>query len=199
MLWNSIPAQLAKENKKFVYGLIKEGSRAKEYELALLWLTDCGLVHKVHRVTAPRIPLKAYEDFKAFKLFLVDIGLLSCMVRLNQGTLLDGNDLFQEFKGALTEQYVLQQMKTLKGLETYYWTNDRGGAEIDFVVDNGSDVIPIEVKAETNLKAKSLKTYYENFRPELSIRASMADYKKEDWLLNLPLYAIEKAGKIRTF
>ena len=197
MLWNSIPAQLAKENKKFVYGLIKEGSRAKEYELALLWLTDCGLLHKVNRVTAPRIPLKAYEDLKAFKLFLVDIGLLSCMVRLNQGTLLDGNDLFKEFKGALTEQYVLQQMKTLKGLETYYWTNDRGNAEIDFVVDNGSGVIPIEVKSETNLKAKSLKTYYERFQPELSIRVSMADYKKEDWLLNLPLYAIEQAGKIR--
>ncbi|WP_434511193.1 ATP-binding protein [Desulfitobacterium sp. AusDCA] len=193
LLWNTIPTQLTKENKKFIYGLIKEGARAKEYELALLWLSDCGLVHKVHRVNVPNIPLKAYEDLKGFKLFLLDVGLLSCMVRLNQSTLLDGNELFKEFKGALTEQYVLQQLKTIKGLETYYWTNDRGSAEIDFVVDNGSIIIPIEVKAEANLKAKSLKTYHEKFQPKLSIRTSMADYKKEDWLLNLPLYAINVA------
>ena len=120
MLWNSIAAQLAKENKKFIYGLIKEGARAKEFELALLWLTDCGLVHKIHRVSAPNLPLKAYEDLKAFKLFLVDIGLLSCMVGLQQKVLLDGNELFKEFKGALTEQYVLQQLKTIKGLNVYY-------------------------------------------------------------------------------
>lgn len=195
-LWSSIPAQLAKENKKYIYGLLKEGARAKEYELAMLWLTDCGLVHKVHRVTAPSIPLRAYEDIKAFKLFLLDVGLLSCQVRLSQSTLLDGNELFREFKGALTEQYVLQQLKTIKGLETYYWTNERGNAEIDFVVDNGREIIPIEVKAEANLKAKSLKTYYEKFRPKLSIRTSMADYKKEDWLLNLPLYAVKEVGRI---
>lgn len=191
MLWNSIPSQLTKENKKFVYGLIKEGSRAKEYELAMLWLTDCGLVHKVHRVTAPSLPLKAYEDLKAFKLFLVDVGLLSCMVRLRQDTLLDGNELFKEFKGALTEQYVLQQLKTLRNIEPYYWANDRGNAEIDFVVDTSEDIIPIEVKAEVNLQAKSLKTYRDKFRPKISIRTSMADYKKEDWLVNLPLYAVE--------
>jgi len=194
MLWNSIPTQLAKENRKFIYGLIKEGARAKEYELAVLWLADCGLIHKVHRVTSPHLPLKAYEDFKAFKLFLLDVGLLSCMARLRQDTLIDGNELFREFKGALTEQYVLQQLKTLKGIETYYWTNDRGNAEIDFVIDNGSDVIPIEVKAEVNLQAKSLKTYREKFQPKLSIRTSMADYKDEGWLLNLPLWAIEKVN-----
>lgn len=191
MLWNSIPAQLAKENKKFIYGLIKEGARAKEYELAMLWLTDCGLVHKVHRVTTPSLPLKAYEDLKAFKLFLVDVGLLSCMVGLRQDVLLDGNELFKEFKGALTEQYVLQQLKTTKGLNIYYWTADRGTAEVDFVIDNGSDVIPVEVKAEVNLQAKSLKVYRDKFQPKLSIRTSMADYKREDWLLNLPLWAIE--------
>lgn len=190
MLWNSIPAQLAKENKKFIYGLIKEGARAKEYELAMLWLTDCGLVHKVHRVTTPSLPLKAYEDLKAFKLFLVDVGLLSCMVGLRQDVLLDGNELFKEFKGALTEQYVLQQLKTIKGLNIYYWTADRGTAEVDFVIDNGSDVIPVEVKAEANLQAKSLKVYRDKFQPKLSIRTSMADYKKEDWLLNLPLWAV---------
>ncbi|MGI5880280.1 MAG: ATP-binding protein [Syntrophomonadaceae bacterium] len=190
MLWNSIPAQLTKENRKFIYGLIKEGARAKEYELALLWLADCGLVHKVHRVTTPNLPLKAYEDLKSFKLFMVDVGLLSCMVRLRQDTLLDGNELFKEFKGALTEQYVLQQLKTLKGIEAYYWTNDRGTAEVDFIIDNGREVIPIEVKAETNLQAKSLKVYREKYNPQLSIRTSMADYKKEDWLLNMPLYGI---------
>lgn len=190
MLWNSIPAQLTKENKKFIYGLIKNGARAKEYELALLWLSDCGLVHKVHRVTAPNLPLKAYEDLKSFKLFLVDVGLLSCMTRLRADTLLDGNKMFREFKGALTEQYVLQQLKTLKNMETYYWTNDRGNAEVDFLIDNGSDIIPLEVKAEVNLQAKSLKAYRDKFNPTISVRTSMADYKKEDWLVNLPLYAI---------
>ncbi|WP_373129333.1 ATP-binding protein [Dielma fastidiosa] len=192
ILWNSIAAQLAKENKKFIYGLIKEGARAKEFELALLWLTDCGLVHKVHRVSAPNLPLKAYEDLKAFKLFLVDIGLLSCMVGLQQKVLLDGNELFKEFKGALTEQYVLQQLKTIKGLNVYYWTAERGSAEVDFIIDNGSNVIPIEVKAEQNLKAKSLKVYQEKYQPKIAVRTSMADYKKEERLLNLPLWAISK-------
>ncbi|MDR1156963.1 MAG: ATP-binding protein [Oscillospiraceae bacterium] len=191
MLWSSIPAQLTRENKKFMYGLVKEGARAKEYELALLWLTDCGLVHKVHRVTAPHLPLKAYEDLKAFKLFLVDVGLLSCLVGLRQGVLLDGNKLFREFKGALTEQYVLQQLKTLKGIQTHYWTAEHGTAEVDFVVDTGSVIIPIEVKAEVNLQAKSLKAYREKFNPTVSIRTSMADYKQDDWLLNLPLWAVE--------
>lgn len=196
MLWNSIPAQLTKENKKFIYGLIKEGARAKEYELALLWLTDCGLVHKVHRVTAPNLPLKAYEDLKAFKLFFVDVGLLSCLVGLRQGALLDGNELFKEFKGALTEQYVLQELTTLKGVHTYYWTADRGTAEVDFVIDNGADVFPVEVKAEINLQAKSLKVYREKFHPEKTIRTSMTDYKDEGWLLNLPLWAVENIEKL---
>ena len=191
MLWNNIPAQLTKENKKFIYGLIKEGARAKEYELAMLWLTDCGLVHKVHRVTTPNIPLKAYEDLKAFKLFLLDVGLLSCMVRLRQDTLLDGNDLFVEFKGALTEQYVLQQFITLKNIMTYYWTNDRNSAEVDFTIDNGADIIPVEDKSEINLQAKSLKTYRDKYNPRISVRTSMADYKDEGWLINLPLWAIE--------
>lgn len=191
MLWNSIPSQLARENKKFIYGLVREGGRAREYETAIMWLSDCGLVHKVSRVNAAGIPLKAYEDLKAFKLFIVDVGLLGCMTGLRQRTLLDGDDLFAEFKGALTEQYVCQQLKTIEDLGVYYYTNDRGSCEIDFVVDTGEQIVPIEVKAETNLRAKSLKTYRERFEPELSVRTSMADYKKEDWLLNLPLYAIE--------
>ena len=197
MLWNSIPAQLTKENKKFIYGLIKDGARAKDYEMSMLWLTDCGLVHKVQRVTKPNLPLKAYEDLKAFKLFLVDVGLLSCLVRLGQTVLLDGNRLFNEFKGALTEQYVLQQLKTVQELGTYYWTNDRGSAEIDFLLDTGTEVIPVEVKAEKNLKAKSLKTYCEKFKPKTAIRTSMSDYKKEDWLTNIPLWAIEIIAKVR--
>jgi hypothetical protein len=191
MLWNSIPSQLARENKKFIYGLVREGGRAREYETAIMWLSDCGLVHKVSRVNAAGIPLKAYEDLKAFKLFIVDVGLLGCMTGLRQRTLLDGDDLFVEFKGALTEQYVCQQLKTIEDLGIYYYTNDRGSCEIDFVVDTGEQIVPIEVKAETNLRAKSLKTYRERFEPELSVRTSMADYKKEDWLLNLPLYVIE--------
>ena len=196
MLWNSIPSQLAKENKKFIYGLVREGGRAKEYEAALMWLSDCGLVHKVSRVNMPGIPLKVYEDLKAFKLFIVDVGLLGCMTGLMQQTLLDGNDLFQEFKGALTEQYVCQQLKTCENLGIYYYTNDRGSCEVDFVIDTGIEVVPVEVKAEVNLRAKSLKMYHEKFAPEISIRTSMADYKKEDWLVNLPLYAVEELGKI---
>ena len=158
--------------------------------MAMLWLTDCGLVHKVQRVTAPSLPLKAYEDLKAFKLFMLDVGLLACMVRLNQTVLLNGNELFKEFKGALTEQYVLQQLKTIAEIETYYWTNDRGSAELDFVIDTGKEIVPIEVKSETNLKAKSLRIYFDKFHPKLSIRTAMTAYKREEWLLNLPLWAI---------
>lgn len=192
MIWNSIPSQLAKENKKFIYGLVREGGRAKEYETAIMWLCDCGLVHRVSRVNAAGIPLKAYENLKAFKLFIVDVGLLGCMTGLRQLTLLDVNDLFTEFKGALTEQYVCQQLKTINDLNVYYYTNDRGSCEVDFIIDNGEQIVPVEVKAEVNLKAKSLKTYREKFNPEISVRTSMADYKKEEGLVNLPLYAVEK-------
>ena len=196
MLWNSIPSQLAKENKKFLYGLVREGARAKEYETAIMWLSDCGLVYKVSRVNQAGMPLKAYEDLKAFKLFMVDVGLLGCMTGLRQRTLLDGNDLFTEFKGALTEQYVCQQLKTIEDLGIYYYTNDRGSCEVDFVVDTGERIVPVEVKAEVNLRAKSLKTYQERFSPEISVRTSMADFKKEAWLVNLPLYGIEQLAKL---
>lgn len=192
MIWNSIPSQLAKENKKFIYGLVKEGGRAKDYETAIMWLTDCGLVHKVSRVNAPKLPLKAYEDLKAFKLFIVDVGLLGCMTGLGQRILLEGNDLFMEFKGALTEQYVMQQLAAQADLNLYYYTNDRGSCEIDFLIDNGEKVIPVEVKAEINLRAKSLKTYRDKYNPDISVRTSMADYRMQEGLLNLPLYAIEK-------
>ena len=196
MLWNSIPSQLAKENKKFIYGLIREGSRAKDYEAAIMWLSDCGLVHKISRVNAAGMPLKAYEDLKAFKLFVLDIGLLGCMSGLHQQTLLDGNELFVEFKGALTEQYVCQQLENLDDLAVYYYTNDKGSCEVDFVVDTGEQIIPIEVKAEVNLRAKSLRVYHEKYNPKISVRTSMADYKEDDWLINLPLYAIDNIAEL---
>ena len=190
MVWSSIPVQLARENKKFIYGLIREGARAREYELALLWLLDCGLVYKVHRVNAPLIPLKPYMDLSAFKLFMVDVGLLSCMAGLRQEVLLESNALFKEFKGSLSEQYVVQQIKTQKRLEACYWTNNRNTSEIDLIVSDGNVVVPLEVKAEVNLQSKSLKAFRDKFSPPLSVRTAMTDYRKDDWLLNLPLYAI---------
>lgn len=196
MLWNSIPSQLAKENKKFIYSLVREGARAKDYETAVMWLSDCGLIHKVSRVNAAGIPLRAYEDLKAFKLFVVDVGLLGCMAGLRQRTLLDGNDLFVEFKGALTEQYVCQQLKAIQDLDVYYYTNNRGSCEVDFVVDTGELIVPVEVKAEINLKAKSLRTYQEKYAPKISVRTSMADYKNEAWLVDLPLYAIDQITQV---
>ena len=188
MVWNSIPSQLAKENRKFIYGLLRKGARAKDYETAIMWLIDCGLIHKVSRITTPNLPLKAYEDLKAFKLYLVDIGLLGALAGLKQSALLDGNDMFVEFKGALTEQYVLQQLVIDPDIGIYYYTNDRGNCEIDFLIDDGDKVIPLEVKAELNLKAKSLKTYREKYSPEVAVRTSMADYKENDGLVDMPLY-----------
>ena len=192
MLWNSIPAQLAKENKKFMYGVIKLGSRAKDYELAMSWLIDCGLVHKVCRASTPGIPLKAYEDVAAFKLFIVDIGLMGAMGDIDVRTLIQGNVIFEEFKGALTEQYVLQQLFTMPDLAIYYWSAERSTAEVDFLIQYAGEVIPIEVKAEENLKAKSLKTFCQKYSPKTAVRTSMSDFRKQDWLINLPLYAISE-------
>ena len=190
-LWHSIPGQLAKENKKFIYGLVREGARAKDYEIALLWLKDCGLVHRIERVTKPNLPLSAYEDTKAFKLYLLDVGLLGCSSELNAKILLDGNEIFVEFKGALTEQYVLQQLKTIADLPIYYWTNDRGSAEIDFLLDLHGQAVPLEVKAATNLQAKSLKVFAEKFNSQQIMRTAMVPYKQDGKLLNVPLWAIE--------
>ena len=196
MLWNSIPAQLAKENKKFIYGAVKTGSRAKDYEMALSWLIDSGLVHKVTRVSKPGIPLKAYEDTSAFKLFIADVGILGAMGDIDVRTLLDGNAIFEEFKGSLTEQYVLQQLKTIPDIAIYYWSAERASAEIDFLVQHSGLVVPIEVKAEENLQAKSLKSFCRKYSPEVAIRASMSDFRKEDWLINIPLYAISQIKRI---
>jgi len=196
MLWASIPVQLAKENRKFIYGLIRQGARAREYELALTWLIDCGLVYKVARVSKPDMPLMAYQDFNAFKLFVLDVGLLSAMSDLDLKSLLDGNKIFEEFKGALTEQYVLQQLLTNSEIQPYYWAAEKSTGEIDFLFQHGSDVVPIEVKAAENLQAKSLKNYYLKYKPKNAIRTSMSDYKKEDWLTNVPLYAINRLSEI---
>jgi len=192
MVWNSLPAQLAKENKKFIYGLLKNGARAKEFELAITWLADCGQVYKIPGISKPGMPLKAYEIQSTFKLFMVDIGLLGAMTDLDKKTILLGNKIFIEFKGAFTEQYVLQQLKTEEDLSIYYWSSDSSKAEIDFVIQHTGKVVPIEVKAEENLQAKSLKVYYEKFQPAVSLRASMSDFRKRERLVNVPLYAISR-------
>ncbi|MCI8587255.1 MAG: ATP-binding protein [Clostridia bacterium] len=189
-LWNNIPTQLAKENKKFIYGLVREGARAREYEIALSWLIDCGLVYQINRVNTSKVPLSAYQDFNAFKLYLLDVGLLSAMSGVDAKTLLEGNAIFEEFKGSLTEQYVLCQLKQCTKLDVFYWTSDTGKAEVDFIVQIGKNNVPIEVKSEENLKAKSLKSFVEKYNTKVNVRTSMSDYRKEDWLINIPLYSI---------
>ena len=191
LLWKSIPAQLSKENKKFIYGAAKEGARARDFEAALSWLINSGLVYRVNKITKPDLPITAYEDFNSFKLFVLDVGLLGAMTDLQADTIIDGNRIFEEFKGAIAEQYVLQQFKTIKDLPVFYWSNETSRAEIDFVIQIKSDVVPVEVKAERNLQAKSLKVYMEKFKPNYAIRTSMADYKKTDSLIDIPIYAIE--------
>ena len=184
-LWNNIPTQLAKENKKFIYGLIKEGARAREYEVALSWLIDCGLIYQVNRVNDCKIPLSAYQDFNAFKLYLLDVGLLSAMAQLDAKTIIDGDDIFVEFKGALTEQYVLTELKSNIDSQVYYWSAERGTAELDYIIQMGRYNIPIEVKAAENLQAKSLKTFVQKYNTKINVRTSMTNYKKEDWLINI--------------
>ncbi len=196
MLWNSIPAQLAKENKKFIYGLIKEGARAKEYELALDWLIDCGLVYKIDRVSKPNIPLIAYKDTSAFKLYILDVGLLGAMTRIDAKILLEGNEIFTEFKGTFTEQFVLTQLKANKDIPIFYWSAERATAELDFLVQLETYVIPIEVKSEENLQAKSLKSFVEKYNTKVNVRTSMSNYRKEDWIINIPLYSIGNIEKI---
>ena len=190
MVWNSIPAQLAKENRKFTYGLIKEGARAREFDLSLQWLADSGLIYQIYRITKPDVPLSAYQDLNAFKLFIFDIGLLTCMSGLDPLSFLEGNSMFEEFKGALTEQYVLQELIVNRNIHPFYWSADRGQAEVDFVFQKENKVIPLEVKASENLKSKSLQSYFKKYQPEISVRTSLSDFRKEDWLINLPLYAI---------
>ena len=196
-LWNNIPTQLAKENKKFIYGLVREGARAREYEIALSWLIDCGLVYQINRVTTSKVPLSAYQDFNAFKLYLLDVGLLSAMSGIDAKTLLEGNDVFEEFKGSLTEQYVLCQLKECTDLDVFYWSSDTGISELDFITQIGKDNVPIEVKASENLQAKSLKTFVQKYETKFNVRTSMSDYRNDDWITNIPLYCIANIEKIK--
>ena len=192
LVWNSIPMQLAKENKKYIYGQVREGARAKDFELAIQWLLDCGLIHKVQRINKPSLPLKAYMNLNAFKVFLLDIGLLIAMTDLDVKVILEGNKIFTEFKGALTEQYVLQQLISENGVMPYYYSATNSQGEIDFVVQGKTSVIPIEVKAEENLRAKSLKAFCDKYSPKFAVRTSMSDYRKQDWMTNIPLYNIDR-------
>lgn len=196
LLWKSIPNQITQESKKFVYKKIKSGARANEFEEALSWLINCGLVYKINRITKPALPLKAYEDTKAFKLFIIDVGLLSALSKLPARTLIEGNKVFTEFNGALAEQYVLQQLKTIEDMEIAYWISKSGNAELDFIIQIDGFIIPIEVKANTNLQAKSLKVYREKFEPEVSIRTSLANFEISNGLYNIPLFMAGKFDEI---
>lgn len=189
LLWNAIPSQLVKENKKCVYGKIKQGARAKDFEIALNWLIDSGLVHKVSRVTEPNMPLKAYEDVSAYKLFLLDVGLLGAMNDLDSRSLLENDKLFNDYNGSITEQYVLQEFKNIGELPVFYWASNK--AELDFLIQYQNNIIPVEVKATINLQAKSLKSFRQKYKPKISIRTSLADYEENTGLFNIPLYDIE--------
>lgn len=190
MVWQSVPAQLSKENRKFVYGVVKEGARAKDFELAIEWLKDAGLIYKVNRSKKGQLPLAAYEDFSAFKIFMSDIGLMGAMSKLPAQSLLSGNALFSDFKGALTEQYVMQQLKTNSNLAIYYWSADSSRGEIDFLLQRDCDIIPVEVKAEENLQAKSLRSFVEKNPGLHGVRLSMSPYREQDWMTNYPLYSV---------
>lgn len=193
MVWESIPNQLAKENKKFIYGAVKEGGRARDFEIAIEWLVRAGLVYKIRRCKNPEMPLKFYEDFDAFKLYLLDVGLLGAMSKASPRLMLINNGVFTEFKGAFTENYVLEQLKSMDGLDAYYFSKDNSTQEVDFLVQTAERVIPIEVKAEENVKSKSLKQFVTVDHAEKNLkglRCSMKPYIDQDWMENIPLYGV---------
>lgn len=196
MVWDSIPLQLAKENKKFFFGQIKKGARSAQYEVSIQWLIDCGLCYKVHMVSKPAMPLKSYKEPQAYKLFMIDVGLLGAMSDLDINSILGDDELFVEFKGALTEQYVLQQIISTTEMVPYYYSNTNSRNEIDFLMQIKSDIVPIEVKAEENLKSKSLKAYIDKYDPKYAIRFSMKDYIKQEVIINIPLWNISAIGEI---
>ena len=194
MIWNSLPSQLGRENKKFIYGALKTGARAREYESALQWLEDAGLVLKAYNVSQPSIPLKSYSKSNIFKIFMFDVGLLGAMADLSAKVLLEGDRLFKEFNGALTENYVAQALtaETLEAL--FYWTS-RGTAEVDFLCQGEDEVIPLEVKAGMNLKGKSLKVYCQKYHVRTAAKMSLRNYKKEDWVIQYPLYSVSEFSR----
>ena len=190
MVWNSLPMQLAKENKKFFFGQIKSGARMKEFEIAIQWLCDAGLIYKVQKVSKPAMPLKAYSVFSDFKVYLNDIGLLGALSELDKDSIISGNDVFIEFKGALTEQYVFQELKAMTSYTPYYYSGKKSTYEVDFLIQKGKLIVPLEVKAEENVKAKSLRFFVDKFNSEYAVRTSMSNYRKEEWLTNIPLWAV---------
>lgn len=189
MVWDSLPAQLAKENKKFIYGIIREGARAKDYELAIEWLKDYGLIYKSYRVKKPGLPLSAYMEQSVFKMFMLDVGLLAAKSRLSKKVLLEGSRIFEEFKGALTESFIAQELM-VSGEELYYYSTENSSGEIDFVLQSEKGIVPLEVKAEENLRARSLRAFCDKYKPESAIRSSMSDFREQDWMTNVPLYAL---------
>ena len=190
MVWNSLPLQLAKENKKFFFGQIKKGARQKDFEIAIQWLVDSGLVYKVNKVSKPGMPLKSYIDYSAFKLFILDTGLLAALGEMDTESILKDNALFAEFKGALSEQYVLQQLISDTVYTPYYYSGEKSVYEVDLLIQKKMNIVPLEVKAEDNLKAKSLKFYCEKFKPTEAIRTSTANYREQEWMKNVPLWAV---------
>ncbi len=190
MVWHSLPMQLAKENRKFFFGQIKKGARMKDFEIAIQWLCDAGLVRKVNKVTKPAMPLKAYISFSDFKLYMNDIGLLGALSELDKESIIEGNDIFTEFKGALTEQFVLQEILAATSYTPFYYSGEKSTYETDFLIQKGKKIVPIEVKAEENLKSKSLKAYCEKFRPEYAVRTSMSNFREQDWMTNVPLWTV---------
>ena len=190
MVWDSLPAQLSKENKKFVYGVIREGARAKDFEIAIEWLCDCGLVLKSHRIKEPRMPLKAYQNQNVFKLFMLDVGLLGASAGLDARTLIDGNKIFTEFKGAMAEQFVMQELACLSPDYLGYWTNERSTSEVDFVLQKDAAIIPIEVKSGENLGSRSFTLFCDKFKPDLAVKTSMLPFRNNEKMLNIPLYGI---------
>lgn len=190
LVWDSIPLQLAKENKKFFFGQIKKGARSSEYEIAIQWLVDCGLIYKVNRVNEPNMPLKAYKSMNAYKLFVLDVGLLGAMSELEAESILEGNDIFIEFKGALTEQYVLQQLISDTRYNPYYFGTEKATFEQDFLIQKGKDIVPIEVKAGENIRSQSLKAYCDKYKPNKAVRFSTLKYMDQGWMENIPLYAV---------
>lgn len=194
MVWQSIPSQLAKENKKFIFGAVRKGARAADFEIAIQWLVDAGLVYKVERVRDAKVPLKFYEDPNAFKLYLVDIGLLGALAIVPPDQILIGDNVFKEYKGAFTENYVIQQLNTIPELPVYYYSKDNSTLEIDFMVQSDDKVLPVEVKAEENTKAKSLRTFVTSDFSQYhltGVRLSMNDYEQQSWMVNVPLYCAE--------
>lgn len=196
-VWNSVPAQLAKENRRFVFGQVRQGARAKDLGLAIQWLSDCGLIHVIHNLSKPGYPLKAYEELNTFKIYLLDVGLLGAMSGLDARSIVEGNRIFTEFKGTMTEQFVAQQLFAVTDYTPFYYAAPNSRMEIDFVIQTGEGVVPVEVKAEENLQAKSLRVFHDKYAPRASVRLSMSGFREQDWLTNVPLYEVEWLNGLR--